>query len=85
MKGIRYWQLIVRGQIGSAAGLSCCLQLAEHRSVWCMSVTALVWILYFGITNSSLRLGIYDLNKNFHRILQSEQVSNKSAMFVLIN
>ncbi len=44
-----------------------------------LSVTAPVWILYFAITDSSLRLGIYDPNQNFHRILSSEQVSNKSA------
>ncbi len=37
------------------------------------------YLLYFTITDSSLRLGIYDPNKNFHRILPSEQVSNKSA------
>ncbi len=50
-----------------------------------LSVTAPVWILYLGITYSSLRLGIYDPNKNFHHILSSEQVSNKSAMFILTN
>ncbi len=44
-----------------------------------------VWILYLVITDSSLRLGIYDPDKNFHRILSSEQVSNKSATFVLTN
>ncbi len=49
------------------------------------SVTALAWILYLGITDSSLRLGIYDSNKNVHHILLSEQVSNKSATFVLTN
>ncbi len=38
-----------------------------------------------GITDSILRLGIYDPNKNFHCILPSEQVSNESAMFVLTN
>ncbi len=43
------------------------------------------YFLYFAITDSSLRLGIYDPNKNFHRILPSEQVSNKSATFVLTN
>ncbi len=37
------------------------------------------------VTDSSLRLGIYDPNKNFHCILPSEQVSNKSATFVLTN
>ncbi len=42
-------------------------------------------LLYFTITDSSLRLGIYDPNNNFHRILPSEQVSNKSATFVLPN
>ncbi len=41
--------------------------------------------IYFTITDSSLRLGIYDPNKNFHRILPSEQVSNMSATFVLTN
>ncbi len=30
-------------------------------------------------------LGIYDPNQNFHHILSPEQVSNKSATFVLIN
>ncbi len=50
-----------------------------------LSVIAPVWILHSGITDSSLRLGIYDPNKNCHRILSSEQVSNKSAMFVLTN
>ncbi len=50
-----------------------------------MSVTTPVWILYLGITDSSLRLGIYDPDKNFHHILPSEQVSNKSATFVLTN
>ncbi len=38
-------------------------------------------LLYFTITDSSLCLGIYDPNKNFHRILSSEQVRNKSATF----
>ncbi len=42
-------------------------------------------LLYFTITESSLRLGIYDPNNNFNHILSSEQVSNKSATFVLIN
>ncbi len=42
-------------------------------------------LLYFAITDSSLRLGIYDPNKNFHRILSSEQVSNKPGTFVLTN
>ncbi len=51
----------------------------------CVSVTAPVWILYLVITDSSLRLGIYEQKKNFHRILSSEQVSNKSATFVLTN
>ncbi len=50
-----------------------------------LSVTAPVWILYSGITDYSLRLGIYDPNMNFHHILPSEQVSNKSATFVLTN
>ncbi len=49
-----------------------------------LSVTAPVWILYSGITDSSLRLGIYDPNQYFHHILSSEQVSNKSATFVYI-
>ncbi len=30
-----------------------------------LSVTKLVWILYLGITDSSLRLGVYDPKKNF--------------------
>ncbi len=42
-------------------------------------------LLYFAIADSSLCLGIYDPNKNFHCILPSEQVSNKSATFVLTN
>ncbi len=46
-----------------------------------LSVTALVWILYLGITDSSLRLGIYDPNKNFHRILPSEQVTSLPRLF----
>ncbi len=41
--------------------------------------------LYFTVTDSSLRLGIYDPNKNCHHTLPSEHVSNKSAMFVLTN
>ncbi len=44
-----------------------------------LSVTALVRILYLGFTDSSLCLGIYDPNNNFHHILSSEQVSIKSA------
>ncbi len=54
----------------------------------CQSVshrTGVDTVAYLGITDSSLRLGIYDQNKNFHRILPSEQVSNKSATFVLTN
>ncbi len=39
----------------------------------------------FCLRDSGLRLGIYDSNKNCHRILSSEQVSNMSAMFVLTN
>ncbi len=50
-----------------------------------MSVTAPVWILYIGITDSSLCLGIYDPNKNVHHILASEQVRNKAATLVLTN
>ncbi len=52
-----------------------------------MSVTALVWIMYLGITDSSLGLGMYDPNNNFHHIyaMPSEQVCNKSATFVLTN
>ncbi len=42
-------------------------------------------LLYFAIIDYSLCLGIYDPNKNFHRILPTEQVSNKSATFVLTN
>ncbi len=37
------------------------------------------------ITDSSLCLGIYDPNKNVHRILPSEQASNKSVTLVLTN
>ncbi len=46
-----------------------------------LSVTAPVWILYLGITDSSLCLGIYDPNKNFHRILPSEQVTSLPRLF----
>ncbi len=46
-----------------------------------LSVTALVWILYLGITDSSLHLGIYDPNKNFHCILSSEQVTSLPRLF----
>ncbi len=42
-------------------------------------------LLYFAVTDSSLGLGIYHPNKNFHRVLPSEQVSNMSATFVLTN
>ncbi len=38
-------------------------------------------VLYFAITDSSLHLGIYDPNKNFHRILPSEQVTNLPRLF----
>ncbi len=38
-----------------------------------------------GVDIYCLCLGIYDPNQNLHRILPSEQVSNKSATFVLIN
>ncbi len=48
-----------------------------------LSVTAQVWILYLGIPDPCLHLGIYDPNKNVHHILLSEQVNNKSATFVL--
>ncbi len=50
-----------------------------------LSGTAAVWILYLGITDSSLRLGIYDPNKNFHHIRIAIWISNKSATFVLPN
>ncbi len=40
-------------------------------------------LLYFAITDSSLRLGIYESNKNFHSIMPSEQVT--FATFVLTN
>ncbi len=46
-----------------------------------LSVTALVWILYLGITDSSLRLGIYDPNKKCQRILPSEQVKSLPRLF----
>ncbi len=68
-----------------------CLFVAN--SVWCvrndlaparvkMSVTHRCGcLLYFTITDSSLRLGIYDPNKNFHRILPSEQVTSLTSLF----
>ncbi len=63
---------------------------ADESNVWrwmcgCQSLHRCGYLLYFAITDSSLRLGIYDPNQNFHRILPSEQVSNKSAPFVLPN
>ncbi len=51
----------------------------------CQSLHRCGCLLYFTITDSSLCLGIYDPNQNVHRILPSEQVSNKSATFVLTN
>ncbi len=45
----------------------------------CQSPHRCGYLLYFAITDSSLRLGTYDPNKNFHRILSSEQASNKSV------
>ncbi len=51
----------------------------------CQSLHRCGYLLYFAITDSSLCLGIYDPNKNFHHILPSEKVSNKSALFVLPN
>ncbi len=39
------------------------------------------YLLYLAITDSSLRLGIYDPNKNFHRILSSEQVTSLPRLF----
>ena len=52
--------------------------------IWCLlSVTTSVWILYFGITDSTSWK--YDQNKNFHWKISSEQVSNMSATFVLTN
>ncbi len=46
-----------------------------------LSVTAPVWIVYLVITDSSLRLAIYEQNKNFHRILPSEQVTSLPRLF----
>ncbi len=57
--------------------------LCFQVNVW-LSVIAPVWILYFVITDSILRLGIYDPNKNCHRILQI-WTSNTSATLVLTN
>ncbi len=51
----------------------------------CQSPHRCGYLLYFAITDSSLRLGTYDPNKNFHRILPFEYVSNKSDTFVLPN
>ncbi len=51
----------------------------------CQSLHWWGYSLYFAITDSILRLGIYDPNKYFHCILSSEQVSNKSATFILTN
>ncbi len=48
----------------------------ESNVLRSMYVSQSVWILYLGITDSSLRLRIYDQNKNCHCILQSEQVSS---------
>ncbi len=38
-------------------------------------------LLYFAITDSSLRLGIYDPNKTFHHILPSEQATSQPRLF----
>ncbi len=60
---------------------------ADESSVlrWMCSCQSPVWIKHLVITDSRLRLGIYDPNKNFHHIFSSEQVSNTSATFVLTN
>ncbi len=42
----------------------------ESNVLRSMYVSQSVWILYLGITDSSLRLRIYDPNKNCHCILQ---------------
>ncbi len=47
----------------------------------CQSLHRCGYLLYFAITDSSLRLGIYDPNKNFHRILPSEQVTSLPRLF----
>ncbi len=72
-------------------------ELSSLRGLWVGTASAWInlmfwgecvavrYVLYFAITDSSLFLGIYDTNKTFHRILSSEQVSNKSATFVLTN
>ncbi len=80
-------QLLV--ELSSVCGL--CSDTAPARinlMFWgeCVAVSyAPVWMFTVLRTDSSLRLGIYDTNNNFHRILPSEQVSNKSASFVLTN
>ncbi len=73
-------------ELSSLRGL--CIGIAPQRvgvrvAVLKLSVTAPVWRLYLGITDSLSWK--YDLNKNFHRILSSEQLSNTSATFVLTN
>ncbi len=47
----------------------------------CQSLHRCGYLLYFAITDSSLCLGIYDPNQNFHRILPSEQVTSLPRLF----
>ncbi len=47
----------------------------------CQSPHRCGYLLYFAITDSRLRLGIYDPNKNFHHLLSSEQVSMPSLFW----
>ncbi len=48
----------------------------------CVAVShGFVYLLYFEITDSSLRVGIHDPNKNFHHILSSEQVTILPRLF----
>ncbi len=65
----------VVSQHGSSADESNVFQSVTHRCGY---------LLYFAITDSRLRLGLYDPNKYF-QIMPCEQVSNKSATFVLTN
>ncbi len=59
-----------------------CILFKAVVRMFCLFVAISIWKLYFAITDSSLRLVIYDPNYNFHRILPSEQASIK---FVLPN
>ncbi len=69
-------QLQLCAELSSLCGLCSGTAPAQINLIICQSPHRCGCLLYIVITDSSLRLGIYDPNNNFHHIFPSEQVTS---------